>query len=137
MIVETLPESVKAGESLSKSPVRYHFYHREGGMLMPDEKPDEENAFRERSRRLSEEGFVVKSWRMYCNEHKEYARIFQKDFGGSTLPLLSRLKRGAAAAAGADVLPVTEYFRIYDYLSCESHLEILRTLCEMEMEKTE
>ena len=89
----------------------------------------------ERSRLLQKPGFLQEEWFKYCAEHVNYMEIFKKNFSERKLPWKSRIKKSISVLAGKDGLPEQEYLRIYNYLACEVHQELLRTNCKIEIEK--
>ncbi len=90
---------------------------------------------KKRSEQLLKEDFLKTEWEQYCIKNRNYMEIFRKDFLHKRLSLKSRIKRALLILAGKDNYAKEEYLRIKNYLSCESHLELLETNCDLEIDK--
>lgn len=77
------------------------------------------------------EGRVVR----YCTGMVNYMEISKKTFLKENFHGKSRIKKSISVLAGKDSLSEQEYLRIYNYLACEVHQELLRTNCKIEIEK--
>lgn len=109
----------------------FSFYTRENGKLCTDTSDTEKEAFRRRSAQLMESGFLETEWTNYCQGHTEYMSIFKQNFGGRPVMLKTRCKQALKMLMGKNPRPDSEYLRIYNYLFCEVHLELLQTLSQL------
>ena len=98
-------------------------------------EPEMLGKMQERNKLLQTPGFLREEWGRYCARHANYMEIFQKSFFKRKAPWKSRIKKSIAALTGKDTLSEQEYLRIYNYLTCEVHQELLRTNCKAEIEK--
>ena len=115
--------------------VKYLFYCNKDGILDWDQGTEMQEELQKRNSLLQTPGFLEKEWIKYCAQQIGYMEIFKKRFSEKKIPWKSRLKRDAGILTGKDTLTEKEYLRIYNYLTCEVHQELLRTNCKAEIEK--
>lgn len=115
--------------------IEYLFYRNKNGILDWTHEPEMLGKMQERNKLLQTPGFLREEWGRYCARHANYMEIFQKSFFKRKAPWKSRIKKSIAALTGKDTLSEQEYLRIYNYLTCEVHQELLRTNCKAEIEK--
>ena len=115
--------------------VKYLFYRNQNGRLDWTHEPEMLEKMQERNKLLQTPGFLKEEWIRYCTGHVNYMEIFKKHFSERKLPWKSRIKKSISVLAGKDSLSEQEYLRIYNYLACEVHQELLRTNCKIEIEK--
>lgn len=126
MVVEVDPDSWQ---------VDFLYYTVTDGKVVLDNNDIEEEKMKKRSEQLLKEDFLKTEWEQYCIKNRNYMEIFRKDFLHKRLSLKSRIKRALLILAGKDNYAKEEYLRIKNYLSCESHLELLETNCDLEIDK--
>ena len=115
--------------------VKYLFYCNKDGILDWDQGTEMQEELQKRNSLLQTPGFLEKEWIKYCAQQIGYMEIFKKRFSEKKIPWKSRFKRAAGILTGKDTLTEKEYLRIYNYLTCEVHQELLRTNCKAEIEK--
>lgn len=107
------------------------FYTDKAGRLVVKENDTEEQELKNRSENLLEEDFVEKAWQDYCREHSEYMEILElwntppNTFGKKIkyiCKMLINRKRDPK-----------EYLKVYNYLFCESHEELIKENCRSSM----
>lgn len=126
MIIEVDPDSWQ---------IDFLYYTANDGKLSLNNNNIEDVKMKKRSEQILQEDFLEIEWERYCSKHKNYMEIFRKDFFHTKLSLKSRIKRALLILAGKDNYTEEEYLRIKNYLSCESHLELLETNCDLEINK--
>lgn len=104
------------------------FYCKEGQKLIWKEPSKAQKQLQERSANLCRKDFVEKEWKKYCHSHKEYLSVLEL-WNEPPAGFVGRLKYIAKKILKPQ-RKVEEYLRVYDYLSCETHEELIKYLVD-------
>lgn len=115
--------------------IEYYFYSKEDGKLVSDVSQKEYEEMKARSECISIPGYLEERWEEYCSAHMDYMQIFRAEFGDKRYGLKSILKLIKGIVLRRKIYSDKEYLRIYDYLMCESHLELMRRNCRTELKR--
>lgn len=102
------------------------FYCKKNGRLVLDEDIQEREGLEERSRNLKDVDFVEKEWKKYCELHKEYLSILEL-WSSPPYGMIKKVKYIIKKIARKQI-DIREYLRVYDYLYCEAHEELIKYL---------
>lgn len=111
------------------------FYCKEGQKLIWEENSTAQRQLQERSAKLCQKDFVEKEWKKYCHSHKEYLWILEL-WNECPDGMIRKLKYIAKKILKPE-RKIEEYLRVYDYLSCETHEELIKYLINEEIQAKE
>ena len=109
--------------------MKYCCFIRENGKIKPDLSGKKHELLMEQSKNMLQEGFVEESWKKYCDSHLEYMEIFRKKFQYEKKGLKQKIREIAKILLNREDNLDSEYLRIYDYMHCEPHIELIRRNC--------
>lgn len=121
-------------EPTSRS-IRNIFYCRKDKQLVLQENSKAELELKERSAKLCQKNFVEEEWKRYCHLHKNYMSVLElwnEPPVGIIAKLKFILKKLLKPQRGLE-----EYLRVYDYLYCETHEELIKYLVNEEIQVKE
>lgn len=111
------------------------FYTREKNKLILREYAEAEVQLEEKNRNLYKKGFVEEEWKRYCQSHQGYMSILEA-WNTSSPKMIGRIKyiiKKLLSFRKDD----KEYYRVYDYLYCETHEELIKYLVQEEIRDKE
>ena len=111
--------------------INYCCFVRENGKIKPDLSGKKQKLLMKQSQNMLQEGFIEESWKKYCSSHLEYMGIFRKKFQYEKRGLKEKIKEIAKILLNREDDSDSEYLRIYDYVYCESHIELIRRICQI------
>lgn len=109
-------------------------YYSISGDRIIDSSGDIEEKYVSRSRKVSDKSFIDSEWIDYCKKQDAHMGIFGDTFVDSSP--IKTIKKAAKSVVGLKDCR-SERLRVYDYLTCESHLEIIRTISKIEKDVKE
>lgn len=121
-------------EPTSRS-IRNIFYCRKDKQLVLQKNSKAEQELKERSAKLCRKNFVEEEWKRYCHLHKNYMSVLElwnEPPVGIIAKLKFVLKKLLKPQRGLE-----EYLRVYDYLYCETHEELIKYLVNEEIQVKE
>lgn len=113
----------------------YHFYETKNEMLVLKDHDPEYKRMLARSEAVKNETMVKELFTQYCRQHVSYMSIFKKNYGSQQNSLRLRIKQAIKILCGKAEVGDDEYLRIYDYLLCEAHIELLRKNSHLKIEE--
>lgn len=114
--------------------MQYCCFIRENGKIKPDLSGKKHELLMEQSKNMLQEGFVEESWKKYCDSHLEYMEIFRNKFQYEKKGLKQKIREIAKILLNREDNLDSEYLRIYDYMYCESHIELIRRNCRTKID---
>lgn len=111
------------------------FYCREGKQLVLQENSEAEKQLRERSAKLCQKNFVEDEWKSYCQSHKNYMSVLEL-WNEPPANMIAKLKFILKKLLKPQ-RKLEEYLRVYDYLYCETHEELIKYLVNEEIQGKE
>lgn len=111
------------------------FYCRKGNKLVLQENSEAERQLRERSENLLRENFVEQEWKRYCHSHKEYMSVLEL-WNTPSENVIAKLKFIMKKIIKKQ-RRMEEYLKVYDYLYCETHEELIKYLVSDQIQSKE
>lgn len=107
------------------------FYRREEKQLVLQDNSKAEQELRERSAKLCKKDFVESEWKRYCHSHKSYMSVLEL-WNEPPANMIAKLKFILKKLLKSQ-RRLEEYLKVYDYLYCETHEELIKCLVNEEI----